>query len=175
MSVCYVPHGNGDTLFTRLERDARAAFRAGVLAADPGKAVRDALAYRDGALSVRRRDGSWRCDPWACVRPVAVGKAALGMLEAALDVMAEGGDTGVSGDVLGGMRGLAVTNLENARPIDGVEVVAAGHPLPDEHSVRGGGGHPLRRPANRQTGPVAAACLRGRVGFGGRPGTGLDP
>ncbi len=81
---------------------ARRIFAAGVAAADPAAAVGRALAGRG--------DG-WR-------QVIAVGKAARGMAAAALRV-------------LGPVPALVVTNYENAEPLDGAEVMAAGHPVPD--------------------------------------------
>ena len=82
-------------------------FQAGVAAADPVAAVDRALA--------RGMD-----------RPaliVAVGKAARAMAQAALARFS-------------GVRCIVVTNYENAKALDGAEVFAAGHPVPDANGAR---------------------------------------
>ncbi len=53
---------------------------------------------------------------------VAVGKAARRMAEAALAAHP-------------GVRTIVVTNYENARPLEGAEVLASGHPVPDENGA----------------------------------------
>ncbi|MFN3937257.1 MAG: glycerate kinase [Gemmobacter sp.] len=92
-----------------LRAEALALFRAGVAAADPHAAVIRAL--RDLPPPAGRQV------------VVGVGKAALRMTEAALRV-------------LGPVRALVVTNHENARPLDGATVFAAGHPVPDAAGAR---------------------------------------
>ncbi|MFN6978761.1 MAG: DUF4147 domain-containing protein, partial [Gemmobacter sp.] len=83
-------------------------FRAGVVAADPDAAVRRALA------------GFAR--PAGRLLIVACGKAAVRMAGAALDV-------------LGPAEALVVTNDENAAPLPGATVLAAGHPVPDARGL----------------------------------------
>jgi len=53
---------------------------------------------------------------------VAVGKAARGMAEAALAAHP-------------GVPAIVVTNYENAKPLAGAEVLASGHPVPDENGA----------------------------------------
>ena len=53
---------------------------------------------------------------------VAVGKAARRMAEAALAAYP-------------GIRAIVVTNYENARPLEGAEVLPSGHPVPDENGA----------------------------------------
>ncbi|SIT75850.1 hydroxypyruvate reductase [Yoonia rosea] len=80
-------------------------FQAGVKAADPYLAVSEALE-----------------DVPAPALIVAVGKAARSMARAALVRFA-------------GVKCLVVTNYENASDLDGAVVMAAGHPVPDEHGA----------------------------------------
>ncbi len=85
--------------------EARRIFDAGVRAADPYAAVKNALD--------------------TCAAPnliIAVGKAAGLMAKAALDRFT-------------GVPCLVVTNYENAQPLAGAEVFAAGHPVPDENGA----------------------------------------
>ncbi len=85
--------------------EARRIFAAGVAAADPYAAV-------DGALD-------------AVPQPaliIAVGKAARLMAKAAIARFA-------------GVTCLVVTNYENATPLEGATVMAAGHPVPDQNGA----------------------------------------
>lgn len=100
---------------TRLREQAIALFREGVAASDPERAVVMALEERRDAIATARR-----------VILVAFGKAACPMARAALPFVA---------DKL--HMACAVTNRENLTEIDGVDVIAGGHPLPDEGSIHG--------------------------------------
>ena len=95
-----------------LTRDEfEAMFRIGVQAADPRAAVRVSL----------------RAEPLpACARlfMLSLGKAAGAMAEAAMETLPQPA------------RVLVVTNYENAVPLAGAEVMAAGHPVPDENGLR---------------------------------------
>ncbi|MEM9319685.1 MAG: DUF4147 domain-containing protein [Pseudomonadota bacterium] len=88
------------------------AFLAGVAAADPAQAVRRALA--DEPLE---RGGQWHI--------IALGKAAPAMAQAALEIIPSA-------------PALVVTNHENAGPVSGAVVYAAGHPVPDEPGLLAG-------------------------------------
>ncbi len=98
---------------------AQRLFRAGVAAAGPERAVARALSRRP--LSPPPAGGA--------IHVIAVGKAARGMARAALEHL-----PGPSRPGRG--RVLVVTNPENARPLAGAEVLAAGHPVPDEAGLR---------------------------------------
>lgn len=90
-------------------------FETGILAASPARGVTQAL--QDDPL----------IQP-ACGRlfVVAIGKAAGGMMRAALPLL----PTPTSA--------LVVTNYENAAPVSGAKVLAAGHPVPDEAGLVAG-------------------------------------
>ncbi|MEL6609242.1 MAG: DUF4147 domain-containing protein [Pseudomonadota bacterium] len=83
---------------------ARAIFDAGVAAADPGRGVTDELTARPAP------DGQ----PLICV-----GKAATRMAKAALATGLKPSQT------------IIVTNPENAQEVEGAQVFAAAHPVPD--------------------------------------------
>lgn len=100
---------------TDLRRMAHDAFLAGVAAADPSAAVQKALRDMPDLMSDAER-----------MYLLSVGKAALGMAEAALSLMGQGSFT----------KAIAVTNYENERALDGVEVYAAAHPVPDAEGAR---------------------------------------
>ena len=100
---------------TRLREQAIALFREGVAASDPERAVISALEARRGEIASANR-----------VILIAFGKAACPMARAALPFV---------GDKL--HYACAVTNRENLATIPGVEVIAGGHPLPEEGSIAG--------------------------------------
>jgi hydroxypyruvate reductase len=92
-------------------------FMAGVAAADPVGAVAKALK----ACPVEVPEGG-------TLILLAVGKAANGMMKAALSAVPGGVPT----------RCLIVTNYENHRDISGVACYGAGHPVPDGNGVIAG-------------------------------------
>lgn len=99
-----------------LRDNAREIFDAGVAAADPHDAVAHALEIRDGEWAQAAK-----------IRLIAVGKAAVPMVEAALEVLPRGKIAET----------LVVTNYENVRDVDGATVIGASHPLPDANGARG--------------------------------------
>lgn len=92
----------------------RAAFSAAVAAADPASAVTRALT--DGRFT--RPEGR--------IFVIAIGKAAGAMMGAALAALPKP------------QAALVVTNYENAAPVGGARVMAAGHPVPDENGLQAG-------------------------------------
>jgi len=86
-------------------------FRIGVQAADPVQAVQDSL--RADPLPIAAR-----------LFVLGLGKAACAMTRAALAVLPAPAGA------------LVVTNYENAAAVAGAEVMAAGHPVPDENGLR---------------------------------------
>ncbi|MDD4914657.1 MAG: DUF4147 domain-containing protein [Methylococcales bacterium] len=116
----------------QLRQHVIALFLAGVAAAEPGQAVRNVLSVDGGLLKIgldlqdksRQRIGGWRK-----IHLLAFGKAACAMAEAARQI--------IPPQRLAGS-GLAVTTYENIRAIDGIEVIGAGHPLPDNAGLQAG-------------------------------------
>jgi hydroxypyruvate reductase len=93
---------------TLLKQHALSIFQAGVDAADPYQAVKHCLKL-DNA-------------PTGKIHLIAFGKAACAMANAAQEM--------IPASLLAGI-GIAVTNYENVTAVDNVEVIGAGHPLPD--------------------------------------------
>lgn len=91
----------------RLRGQARMIFGAGVAAADPYKAVAEALDTKPMVVAHK-------------TLILAVGKAAMRMAEAAVER--------VTGDV----ETVVITNYENAHDVDYAQVYASGHPVPDD-------------------------------------------
>ncbi|MDD5632513.1 MAG: DUF4147 domain-containing protein, partial [Methylococcales bacterium] len=114
---------NPITLSSR--KDALSIFQAGVTAADPYQAVKSCLFANDRQLEIllnlddliQKRTGKW-----PKVHLIAFGKAACAMAKAAQEI--------IPAQMLAGSS-IAVTNYENVRAIDHIEVIGASHPLPD--------------------------------------------
>lgn len=102
----------GDEL-TEMRAAVTRLFAAGLAAADPDRAVRLALA----------RTPPSEPGPGGRRVVLALGKAALAMARAALDV-------------LGPAEALVVTNAGNAGALPGARVMIAGHPVPDAAGAR---------------------------------------
>lgn len=116
--------------FSAIRQDALAIFNAGVRAADPYRAVKNCLAAGDNGLEIRLHSPEsslFRSGRWPKIHLIAFGKAACRMAQAALEIIPE---------KLLADPGLAVTNYENAVPVAGLEVIGAGHPLPDESGLK---------------------------------------
>lgn len=93
---------------TLLKQHALHIFQAGVDAANPYQAVKRCLTL-DESLTGK-------------IHLIAFGKAACAMASAAVEL--------IPAHRLAGM-GIVVTNYENVRAVNNVEVIGAGHPLPD--------------------------------------------
>lgn len=105
----------------RLGNDALACFQAGVRAADPFAAVKRHLHFANDTLNIADH-----CGTWQRIHLIAFGKAACPMLEAGLSI--------IPTERLASQP-LAVTTDENFRLIQGAEVLAASHPLPDQRGM----------------------------------------
>lgn len=92
-----------------MRAEALRIFHAGVAAADPYAAVTGALDKVDARPALI----------------IAVGKAARGMAQAAMQRFP-------------GAKTIVITNYENAKPLDGADVFAAGHPVPDDNGAAAG-------------------------------------
>ena len=95
-----------------IHQDARAIVDAAIEAVLPDVAVKNALSDMPGDRPVYM---------------VAIGKAAWKMAEAACEALGDRLKAGVVGTKYGHAK----------TPLERVEIIEAGHPVPDEHSVRG--------------------------------------
>ncbi|MEM7243521.1 MAG: DUF4147 domain-containing protein [Pseudomonadota bacterium] len=102
-------------MIEQLRDRAMRAFMAGVKAADPVHALLKAVSENPFPVP---RPGGQRIF-------IGFGKASVSMMHAALSVNEDQP-----------FKAFAVTNYENAAEIEGVEVIAAGHPIPDENGLR---------------------------------------
>ena len=103
----------------RLRAQAKAAFEAGIGAADPGQAVRESLALSATGRPVIAGEP---LEEGATLRIVAFGKAGVRMARASQDLLPV--------EVFAGP-GVAVVNTENFRDLERFRVLAASHPIPD--------------------------------------------
>lgn len=95
-----------------LRTDAETIYQTAIRASLPDRAVQDALA-------------DWQQSAGRTIL-LAVGKAAWRMAQAAQQVLGKHISTG-----------LVVTKYRHSEgPLDGLEIIEAGHPVPDENSVR---------------------------------------
>lgn len=101
-----------------LREQCLAFFRAGVASADPQTAVKRCLSNSDNHYFHRNND--------AKIHIIAFGKAACAMAKAARQAIA-------TDKLL--EPGIIVTTYDNVTPVDGFEVIGAGHPLPDQNGL----------------------------------------
>ncbi len=118
-----------------LRQDLHVIGNAALKAVDPAAAVKRCLQRHDAALWI---DGEAWTDESSVDRFVllAVGKAAVPMASAAVEVLTAG-----DSNKLDQVSGLVVTKYGHAvehRLPPSVEVIEAGHPLPDESGLRAG-------------------------------------
>ncbi|MCK5355560.1 MAG: glycerate kinase [Methyloprofundus sp.] len=108
-----------------LRKHADAIFYAGIAAADPYLAVKQCLQF-DGKQLVclldLENEALVRKKDWQKIHLVAFGKAACVMVRAAQEI--------IPAQLLG--KAIAVCNYENVQEVEQVEVIGAGHPLPDQ-------------------------------------------
>lgn len=97
-----------------MRQQAACIFQAGIAAADPYPAVKRYLVPE-------------LFSDYAKIHLIAFGKAACAMAQAAQEIIPAGKLAG---------RGIAVTNYENVRAVDHVDVLGAGHPLPDAAGLK---------------------------------------
>ena len=106
-------------------------LKAGIAAADPAAAVKKHVLADAGklCLGLDSDNSALRCGDWQSIHILAFGKAACAMAEAARQSL--------PAQRLA-LPGLIVTTEENARPLEGFEVLAAGHPLPNHKGLEAG-------------------------------------
>lgn len=115
---------------TQARTEIRNIFEAGILAADPAQAVRQAIHVKANRLSLDSDQSVGAClqrtKPWTAVSVIAFGKAACAMATAVGEIIPS---------TLITNKGIIVTNDENQTQVDGFDVIGAGHPLPDSQSI----------------------------------------
>jgi len=112
------------TLRTHPKGDAVARILATALdSVEPGTAVERFLVYDGKQLAIAGRP----CEITGRVFALGIGKASVPMTASV---------AGILGSRLAG--GLAVTKHKPEVPVEGMELLEGGHPLPDEHSLAAG-------------------------------------
>ena len=103
-------------------------FQAGVAAADPQPAVKHCLFTDSDQLRIRLAPHSSqiRSAEWQKVHIIAFGKAAVAMAIAAYQTVPK---------ALLSEPGIIVTTAEQLTTVEGFEVFAAGHPIPDQNGL----------------------------------------
>lgn len=104
-------------------------FQAGIAAANPQLAVQQCLLNIDGQLQIRldRQGRQVRVGEWSKIHVIAFGKAACAMIRAAWQALPKQKLAETC---------IAVTTYDNVAAIDGIEILGAGHPLPDENGLQ---------------------------------------
>lgn len=108
----------------RLHTDARAIFAAAIASAQPRRCVLDALSLDGSQLRI----GDWHSDLKQRTRLVVLGagKATPAMAAAVEEVLGERIDAG-----------LINTKYGHRLPLERIETVECGHPVPDERGIEG--------------------------------------
>ncbi len=118
------------TTKTHQRRDILAIFADGVAAADPYRAVKNALEMIEDCLYIGldfNDPSKQRIGLWPQIHVLAFGKAACNMAAAALEK--------IPSRYLAG-KGVAVTTHENVTTVNNMLVLEAGHPLPDAKGLQ---------------------------------------
>lgn len=104
-------------------------FQAGIAAANPETAVNHYLLNVDGQLRIPldQQLTKFRSRTWSEIQLIAFGKAACSMTKAALQHIPT---------TLFSAPPIAVTPYDSVESIDGVKVLGAGHPLPDQQGLQ---------------------------------------
>ncbi|CAA9891602.1 Glycerate 2-kinase [Candidatus Methylobacter favarea] len=113
-----------------IKKDARSILQAGIAAADPYKAVKRCLIVNEDHIEILLNldnPEQKRLGRWSNVHLIAFGKAACAMARAASEI--------IPAHLLAD-NSIAVTNYENECVIDNIEVIGAGHPLPDQAGLK---------------------------------------
>ena len=111
---------------TLLRNDALDIFNAGIDAANPYQAVKNCLAVAENhfEIALDLNDLSKkRLGRWSKIHLLAFGKAACSMAKAAAEIIPKHRLAS---------KPLAVTSYQNIATLSNVEVMVAGHPIPDE-------------------------------------------
>lgn len=109
----------------RARRDLLDVATAAIEAVHPDRTV-PAVVEREGT-ALRVGDRTFDLDRVGDVYVVGAGKGSVDVVEAVLDVLGEYVDDGVVAEKRG-----------QERPLDGIEVLGAGHPIPDDSSLEAG-------------------------------------
>ncbi|WP_394753939.1 glycerate kinase [Crenothrix sp.] len=110
----------------QMRQDALYCFKAGIEAADPYLAVKRHLLTDGNQFGLVLADASQYFGTWPKIHVIAFGKAACAMAKSAKECIPE--------PLLGCC--VAVANDENVIALEGVDVLVAAHPLPDDRGFK---------------------------------------
>ena len=113
-----------------LRKDAFSIFQAGIVAADPYQAVKNSLSMKKDSLEIALdlNDSSKKLrGNWNKIHIFAFGKAACGMAKAAVEI--------IPVHYLASTP-LAITNYGNELSLGNIEIITAGHPLPNSEGQK---------------------------------------
>ena len=101
-----------------------AIFQAGVEAVDPAQAIKNHLKLEENHLIVGEKTSDF--SGFDRISVIGAGKASAAMARAMEEILDERLNSG-----------LVITKYNHALPLDKVQVIEAGHPVPDEEGFRG--------------------------------------
>lgn len=101
-----------------------AIFQAGVEAVDPAQAIKNHLKLEENHLIVGEKTSD--LSGFDRISVIGAGKASAAMARAMEEILDERLNSG-----------LVITKYNHALPLDKVQVIEAGHPVPDEEGFRG--------------------------------------
>ncbi len=113
------------TSITSLRKDALHIFQAGIDTANPYQAVKNCITVAENHFELAldlSSDSKIRYGRWPKIHIFAFGKAACSMAKAAEEVIPKHRLANIP---------IAITNYENVATLKNIEVIGAGHPLPD--------------------------------------------
>jgi glycerate 2-kinase len=115
---------NSKMNIAQARKDALAIFEAGVRAVDPAQAIKNHVKIGEKVLIIGRKTTD--LSEFERISVVGVGKASAAMARA-------------MEEILGGKlnSGCVITKYEHAVLLDKIQVIEAGHPVPDEAGFRG--------------------------------------
>lgn len=108
----------------RAKRDALAIFKEGVKAVDPARAIQNHLRIEDNVLIVGKKKTD--LSRFERIFVIGAGKASAAMARAVEEVLGKRLDSG-----------FVITKYNHALPLDKIQVMEAGHPVPDDAGFRG--------------------------------------
>ena len=108
----------------RARKDVLAIFKAGVKAVDPARAIQNHLRIEDNILIVGEKKTD--LSGFDRISVIGTGKASAAMAQAVEDILGERLNAGI-----------VITKYSHALPLSKVQVMEAGHPVPDEAGFQG--------------------------------------
>jgi len=108
----------------RAREDALAIFQAGVKAVDPAQAIKNHIKLEENRLTVGEK--TYNLSGFDRISVVGTGKASAAMARGVEEILGKRLNSG-----------LVITKYGHALPLGKVQVIEAGHPVPDEAGIQG--------------------------------------